>query len=251
MSNWSPGADSNTAQYSTSSVCATRMVAWFNKASKSLLVSANCPRAATVVCCNARLSRVLSAASRSLMRCCSDLGHLIENICQLAEFAFPVFNAGAGGQISLGQPLGRCGQGAHLLQNKMFAAEPGRAQRQQTHQETGPRHVQRVLLHPGRRELPEPRLVDDIRQHQRRRDGHKHAGHQLHPHRGELFRDFFNHGFGSETAGRRYQKTGWCEKQIQPANAAARPRGKWSRWKIKKPCKNRRNSSICPLEGFK
>ena len=109
------------------------------------------------------------------------LRHAVECFRELAEFTRTFTQARPAAQVARSQPFRRVGQSLHLAQNEMFPAEPRRHQRQQSDREADPRHIHEIGPHPVRRELPEPGLVDDIRQHQDRRNGHEHAGHELHP----------------------------------------------------------------------
>ena len=119
--------------------------------------------------------------------------HDVERLRQLAELTLRFLQARACAHVALGQPLRGVRQRADLAQDEMFPAKPRRNQCQQPDNEAHPRHIGRKRFQPFRRVIPEPVLIDDVGDDQRRRDDHKNAEDQLHAHAGKSFCDFFNH----------------------------------------------------------
>ena len=115
--------------------------------------------------------------------------HLVEFFRELAEFALHLMQAGARLQVAAREPQHRLRQRPHLSQNEMFPAIPRRDQRQQAHDEACPRHAQSIPAHPLRGVFPEPVLVDDEGEHQRRGDPQEDAADQLHTDTGKWFHE--------------------------------------------------------------
>src|SRR5947208_2184368 len=56
-------------------------------------------------------------------------GHLVKGLCQFAQLTLVIFQLGTAGEVPRRQPPRRAQQAAHLPDDEVFPAKPGRAQR--------------------------------------------------------------------------------------------------------------------------